>query len=388
MSETVLADVAEIVMGQSPVGSTYNRNGEGVPLLNGPTEFGPVHPIATQWTTAPSKFARAGDVLICVRGNTLGRQNISDGEYAIGRGLAAIRAKTGKANTSFIQLLLQNKASELLAKGNGSTFPSISGDEIAAIPFPNVSPTAQEKIAARLETQLTQANNARQAARTQLREISSLAGAIVKEAIPESVGDAGCLGDVLLDIQAGKSFLTAEVLARPDELGVLKVSALSWGDFNPVEAKSLLQSYEPDKRHFVSKGDFLISRANTLELVGAVVLVDRDYPHRLLSDKTLRLVLNEDLICKDYLLVAMRTPAVRKHIEANATGTSDSMRNIAQPTIYSIPLRLPSPTEQRAIAKRAKAQLAQVDAMRSAALNQLAEIDLLPQKILAQAFEM
>ncbi|MFJ1253845.1 restriction endonuclease subunit S [Cupriavidus sp. CuC1] len=194
------------------------------------------------------------------------------------------------------------------------------------------------------------------------------------------------LGEVLLDIQAGKSFQTAEVLARPDELGVLKVSAVTWSDFRADEAKALKEAYEPAESHKVKKGDFLISRANTKEFVGAVVLVDRDYPFRLLSDKTLRLVLDEDRVCKDFLLFALRSSSARNHIEHFATGTSDSMRNISQGVITSIPLNLPKLNEQRAIAARLKAQFSEVEKARLGAEAQLREISALPAKLLAQVF--
>lgn len=178
------------------------------------------------------------------------------------------------------------------------------------------------------------------------------------------------LGDVLLALQAGKSFQTAEVLARPDELGVLKVSAVTWSAFRSEEAKALKGDYLPDESHRVRKGDLLISRANTKEFVGAVVLVDKDHPFRLLSDKTLRLVVDEDRVCKSYLLFALRAPKARNHIEHFATGTSDSMRNIAQGVITSIPLALPSLDDQRRIAARLKVQLAEVDAANRAAQAQ------------------
>lgn len=194
------------------------------------------------------------------------------------------------------------------------------------------------------------------------------------------------LGDVLLDIQAGKSFQTAEVLARPDELGVLKVSAITWSEFQAEEAKALSGRYEPAESHKVREGDFLISRANTKEFVGAVVLVDRDYPFRLLSDKTLRLVINEERASKDFLLYALRAPKARKHIEHFATGTSDSMRNIAQGVISSIPISLPTLDEQHQIAARLKAQLAEVEIARQAARAQLYDLSKLPKAILAQAF--
>lgn len=192
------------------------------------------------------------------------------------------------------------------------------------------------------------------------------------------------LGDVLLDIQAGKSFQTAEVRARPDELGVLKVSAVTWSDFQPDEAKALNGEYMPDASHRVRKGDLLISRANTKEFVGAVVLVDRDYPFRLLSDKTLRLVIDEKRACKEFLLLALRAPKARQHIEHFATGTSDSMRNIAQGVITSVPLNLPPIPRQRRIAARLKTQLAEVETARQAAQRQAQDIALLRTRLLKE----
>lgn len=200
------------------------------------------------------------------------------------------------------------------------------------------------------------------------------------------MSDQLTLGDVLLDIQAGKSFQTAEVLARPDELGVLKVSAVTWSDFQPDEAKALNGEYVPDVNHRVQKGDLLISRANTKEFVGAVVLVDRDYPFRLLSDKTLRLVIDETRASKEYLLFALRAPKARQHIEHSATGTSDSMRNIAQGVINSVPIDLPHLPEQRRVAARLRSQLGEVESARRAALAQYESAEALLSAIYREAF--
>ncbi|MGY3532183.1 hypothetical protein ACVISU_004951 [Bradyrhizobium sp. USDA 4452] len=130
----------------------------------------------------------------------------------------------------------------------------------------------------------------------------------------------------------------------------------------------------------------LISRANTKEFVGAVVLVDRDYPLRLLSDKTLRLVINENLANKEYLLFALRAPKARKHIEHFATGTSDSMRNISQGVITSIPIDLPPLDEQCRIAARLKIQLEQVGTAWQAAKEQNQEAEALRASIYREAF--
>ncbi len=77
-------------MGQSPPGDTYNENNEGVPLINGPVEFGPdpfSETIIGKFTTAPSKMCKKGDLLICVRGATTGRTNIAGFDACIGRGV-------------------------------------------------------------------------------------------------------------------------------------------------------------------------------------------------------------------------------------------------------------------------------------------------------------
>ncbi|HHQ4773054.1 TPA: restriction endonuclease subunit S [Aeromonas veronii] len=195
------------------------------------------------------------------------------------------------------------------------------------------------------------------------------------------------LGDVLDGIETGKSFQTSEILARSDELGVLKVSAVSWSEFLPNEAKALAGDYTPAESHRVRQGDLLISRANTRELVGAVVHVEHDYPMRLLSDKTLRLIVDEDCASKDYLLFALRSPQAREHIEHFATGTSDSMRNISQDVIKAIPLWLPPLPEQRQIAACLKAQQVEVETARQAAQVQLQDAALLRQRLLWQAFD-
>ena len=123
-----LGSVAEITMGQSPKGDSYNTDGIGEPLINGPAEFGPKHPIPVQWTNKPTKLCKDGDVLFCVRGNTTGRMNIADQRYCIGRGIAAIHEKTQISDTLFIRHLLEYERFSLyrIAIGGGSTFPNIS----------------------------------------------------------------------------------------------------------------------------------------------------------------------------------------------------------------------------------------------------------------------
>ena len=126
-----LWDVAEVVMGQSPSGQHCNRSGYGTPLLNGPTEFARVHPIPAQWTTAPAKMASCGDLLFCVRGATAGRMNWANSDYAIGRGVAALRHRAGTRYQRYLRALVESMLPRLLTTVTGSTFPNLGRDEIS-----------------------------------------------------------------------------------------------------------------------------------------------------------------------------------------------------------------------------------------------------------------
>lgn len=135
-----LSSFAEIIMGQSPPGSSYNDRGEGVPLLNGPTEFGKRYPTEKQWTSEPKRFSEAGDILFCVRGATAGRLNFGDKKYCIGRGVAAIRPKPElKSSRNFLYIVLDRYYPYFQNKGVGSTFINISRSELSEVQVPNSS---------------------------------------------------------------------------------------------------------------------------------------------------------------------------------------------------------------------------------------------------------
>jgi type I restriction enzyme S subunit len=143
-----LSDYASIVMGQSPSGDSCNPHCEGLPLLNGPTEFGSSHPTANQWTVDVKRSAIPGDLLFCVRGSTTGRMNWADQKYAIGRGLAAIQHKLGVEYQPWIKGVVEYQLENLLAAATGSTFPNVSKDQLFGLSVPDHSYDEQREIAA------------------------------------------------------------------------------------------------------------------------------------------------------------------------------------------------------------------------------------------------
>jgi type I restriction enzyme S subunit len=150
--ETTLAEIAEIEMGQSPTGETCNASGDGMPLLNGPTEFGIKNPIAVQYTTDSKRECRPFDILFCVRGSTTGKMNWADRKYSIGRGLAAIRHKSGVEYRYFLQGIIDYNLELLLSSATGSTFPNVTRSQIEGVEIKLPSLPEQKSIASILSS--------------------------------------------------------------------------------------------------------------------------------------------------------------------------------------------------------------------------------------------
>ena len=141
-----LRDVAEVVIGQSPTAEFVNKEGNGIPLLNGPTEFQLIHPLPVQFTTDAKKKAKASDLLFCVRGSTTGKMNWADQDYAIGRGIAAIRHNYGEEYQHFLRAIIEVALPNLLISATGSTFPNVGREQLLNIPLLIPSKAEQKRI--------------------------------------------------------------------------------------------------------------------------------------------------------------------------------------------------------------------------------------------------
>jgi type I restriction enzyme, S subunit len=179
---TRLVDIAEVKMGQSPSGSSCGPNPEGYPLLNGPTEFGPVHPTPRQWTTKPTRICKKGDLLICVRGNTTGRMNWADQEYCIGRGLAALSVSGKDADLFFIYYFLLKEVNEIMRRTTGSTFPNLKSDELKNFELPIAPFEEQKAIVQKIETLLSVAGQTEEDLHTVLVQTNQLRQSILMNA--------------------------------------------------------------------------------------------------------------------------------------------------------------------------------------------------------------
>ena len=132
-AEGTLSDIADITMGQSPSGSSYNEDGTGTIFFQGRAEFGFRFPSVRLYTTEPKRMARSNDTLMSVRA-PVGDLNVAYTDCCIGRGLAAIHSKSN--HQSFVLYTMFSLKKQLdVFNGEGTVFGSINRNSLNDMPI-------------------------------------------------------------------------------------------------------------------------------------------------------------------------------------------------------------------------------------------------------------
>ena len=142
--EKQLNDVADIIMGQSPLSQSYNKDKKGLPFYQGKTEFSDIYiKEATVYCNSPIKVVEENDILMSVRA-PVGDVNIATQKSCIGRGLASIKPQ--KIDYLYLFYLLKEQKSKIEKIGVGSTFKAINKNNISTLKISIVEKDKQNKI--------------------------------------------------------------------------------------------------------------------------------------------------------------------------------------------------------------------------------------------------
>ena len=128
-----LSDIADITMGQSPSGSSYNEESIGAVFFQGRAEFGFRFPTVRLFTTEPKRMACANDILMSVRA-PVGDLNVAYADCCIGRGLAAIHSKS-KCQSFVLYTMFFLKKQLDVFNGEGTVFGSINRKSLNEMPI-------------------------------------------------------------------------------------------------------------------------------------------------------------------------------------------------------------------------------------------------------------
>lgn len=190
------------------------------------------------------------------------------------------------------------------------------------------------------------------------------------------------LDEITLNIKSGWSIGGDQRQKDEDELGVLKVSAVTSGIFKPEEHKAVQKENITKELVTPKKGDLLFSRANTIELVGATCIVDKNYDDLFLPDKLWRIDVDESIVTKEYVKAVLTSPIYRKNFVRTATGSSGSMLNISQAKFKAAQIPIPTIESQRKYSEL----FWKIQKQKDILLRSLKEINVLHSSILQSAF--
>jgi type I restriction enzyme, S subunit len=289
-----------------------------------------------------TRLIPVGNILFTSRA-PIGHLAVNNIEVCTNQGFKSIILKENYSS-EYIYYALKASVKKLQDLGTGSTFKELSKSKFEefAIPVPdNISDQLH------IADLLSKAENLI----AQRKESLRLLDEYLKSTFLEMFGDPVRnekgfskvrFGDFISEIIAGSSYGGEQKeFLKDDEFGVLKVSAVTWGIFNPAEFKVVKKKDIKGKVVHPSKGDLLFSRANTRELVGATCIVDRDYPRLFLPDKLWNLKPNERELNKIFINFLFKNGSFKSILTREASGTSGSMLNISMEKLRNV--KFPKP---------------------------------------------
>ena len=208
-------------------------------------------------------------------------------------------------NLDWIFYKIKNALIQIEKRGNKSTINNISVSRLKEIELLDV-PILEEQnrivtILDKVEAIILNKNEA-------LLQIDNLINSIFYDTfgskfLSPSSYEGLPLDEFIIDIQSGTSYNGSETNLPLDinEFGVLKTSAVSRGFFDSSQYKVFDKNKAVKKNIFPQKGDLLINRANTIDLVAMSCIVDNDYSNLVLPDKIWKIILDESKLKKSYL---------------------------------------------------------------------------------------
>lgn len=333
-----LGDLFKVTSGGTPSRSIleYYENGD-IPwiktgdLHNRYVEQASEYITSAGLNSSSTRLYPVGTVLVAMYGATIGACSTLKIPACTNQACAAFTPNE-KVDTDYLYYFLKHSKPVFVNAGSGGAQPNISAGYLKNYEIPLPPLAEQKRIAAILDKA--------DAIRSKRQQAIQLADDFLKAVFLDMFGDplTNPKGWEFNPIKLGLKAITSGWSANGDnrsceenELGVLKISAVTTGKFIASENKAVVISNVPTgkKLVFPKKGDMLFSRANTRELVAASCIVQQDSPNTFLPDKLWLIKTDECFLLPEFLNYLLKNPGFKDKLTSQATGTSGSMLNIS-----------------------------------------------------------
>lgn len=169
------------------------------------------------------------------------------------------------------------------------------------------------------------------------------------------------LGEIALYLDAGKSPDCIKESVIGDEWGVITTTAIQANKFCESENKRLPNDFAINKDIKIEPNDILITRAGPMTRTGIMCLVENIKFNLLLSDKTVRVNIDNKNIIKKYIVNAINSPCIRLQIINMMSGMDKQQVNISQEKIRRIIIPIPPSEEQQRIVDKINEIMPKID---------------------------
>lgn len=282
-------------------------------------------------------FPKNGAAIATNKKRILGQDSIVD------LNTGGVKPNTDIVGTEYLFYLFQHiDFAQYMRRG---AVPTLDLKSILALEIDLPSLADQQRIVAELDllSGIIEKKNA------QLKTLDDLAQSIFYEMFGD-VEEKTPLSTYVTELSGGKSLAGDE----ENQYKVLKTGAVTFDYFRGDDVKNLPLDYIPREEDRVKKGDLLISRMNTAELVGAVAYVWDVKPNIYLPDRLWRASLTE-AANPIFIWKALIQFDAKQQIRSLASGTSGTMKNISKPKLLGITIPKTSREKQDTFAQRLRA---------------------------------
>lgn len=331
--------------------ATQSRNGVGFIRVTDIDDYGRVDYLKVPGVSITDNEVKRylledGDCIIA-RSGSVGKAHVylsSNSKNVFASYLIRLRFDKAKINPKYFGAFTRSQIywNQIDSNKQGGVQQNINTDGLSRIEIPLPDLKSQQKIAGILEKV--------DAARQKRKQANLLTEQFLQSAFLEMFGDPirnekgwemKMVDQVVIKIISGWSAPSEQRLKQGNEIGVLKVSAVTYGVFKPEEHKAVLRENVKQNLVHPQKGDVLMTRANTREMVAACCVVDKDYNDLFLSDKHWKVIINRDFITADYFRYVIMSDSYHENLANKSTGTSGSMFNISKDKLLNSKFPLP-----------------------------------------------